>query len=150
MKENECELSQQAIIRDENWQQHAATCADCAEVARVGDWMASLAAKTAIQTLPTPGFLVVKARIHKKQAAAEKATRPLKWMTAFAGTILTVSIVMLFSSRSQITLSMVNAVSVVASFAVVILAGSLVAGIVCAAAIYLMNTNRYDRGTKRI
>jgi hypothetical protein len=148
MKETRCELSQQANINNENWRQHAAACDDCGQVLKVGDWMKVFAAGTSIPALPTPGFLTVKARVRERQAAAHKATRPLKLMAAFAGTILTVSIVMLFNIRSDLAFSMVSAVGMVASYSGTILAGALLAAVVCAAAAYMMNETRYGHGSK--
>lgn len=121
-----------------NWRQHAASCDDCSELLTVGDWMISLAANTGIAILPTAGFLMVKARIREKQAAAQKAIRPVKWMAAFSGTILVLGLVLLLRSQSHVTISLANAVGMLWSFAGVVGIGSIFAAIICAAAAYLM------------
>ena len=138
MKYIKCGLAREANINDEKWQRHASNCIECSEVLKVGQWMNSLSAATAVPTLPTVGFLMVKARIRQKQSAARNAARPLNVMAAFAGTILTLSVVLLFVNKTRVSSAMLGALGMIAWFGGILLAGTVIAAAVCAATAYIM------------
>jgi hypothetical protein len=62
---------------------HIAGCAECAEAQKVAVWMQKFAAQTAPpENLRAPGFLLLKARLSRKQADASRAVKPIVWMQA--------------------------------------------------------------------
>lgn len=86
---NGCADAQKLGQHDENLELHIAGCAECRQSQRVGVWMQKFAAATEPSAnLPAPGFLLFKARLLKKQSAAERAVQPIVWMRIIAVVLL--------------------------------------------------------------
>lgn len=89
MKENNCEFEERivkgAMAKSPNQKiaTHLAQCADCREALRVAGWMQTFAATSEPKNLPKPGFIRWKAQIVEKQAAANRATKPMMWAQTF-------------------------------------------------------------------
>ena len=65
---------------NKNLARHVADCPECRRLQKVNDWMQKFAAQTAPpKNLPAPGFLIFKARLIEKQAAATRAVLPIFW-----------------------------------------------------------------------
>ena len=76
--------------QDKNLEPHVAGCAECQEAQKVSVWMQKFAAEIQPpENLPAPGFLLFKARLLKKQSAAERAAQPI-FLMQFAALILIV------------------------------------------------------------
>ncbi len=86
MSEKECKFAQSVIKQSasievsEDVLQHTARCSDCREALHVAKWMRAFAATTAPQprSLPAPGLIWWKSQLIKRQAAAERATKPIR------------------------------------------------------------------------
>jgi len=128
----------------ENLEIHIAGCAECAEARKVAGWMQKFAAQTATpQNLRAPGFLLLKARLSRKQADASRAVKPIVWMQAAAILMFILGVVWLeikidapiFSALTG-TLALLVSVAPLFIFA---LAGAV---LICFAFAYKMRGNR--------
>jgi hypothetical protein len=126
--------------RGENLETHIDACAECLEARKVAEWMQKFAAQTAPpQNLRAPGFLLLKARLSRKQADANRAVKPIAWMQATAIVMLLLGVVWLeikidapiFSTLSE-TFALLASVSPLFIFAI---AG---AALICFAFAYKM------------
>ncbi len=76
----EQKIRQGVAAENKNLETHMTGCPECRESQKVHDWMQKFKAQTPQpQTLPTPGFLLFKSRLVKKQSAAKRAVQPIVW-----------------------------------------------------------------------
>lgn len=135
-----CDLASTQGVKDDRWRRHAADCPDCRELLAVSDSLTSLAARTVVpRELPAPGYLLLKARVRQKQAAVDRADRPIYAMIAFTGILFAaVTGGVLLGLETHYGSAITDAFRLLASYAGVIIFGGVVVAIVSATASYFV------------
>ncbi len=139
--------------RDDAWELHTRECPECREVVRVAAWMAGLAAEAQVpKYLPSPGFLMFKARIRKRQLDAARATEPFYFTTAFATLLFGSSIGwVLLRAETRFGAIMGQALSLLSGYAGFILLGLVLATLISVIGAFSLNRNRSsNRGAEAI
>ena len=143
MKKNTCELSANAGKNTDEWRRHASVCPECSDVLLVADWMTALAEKTSPpSTLPRPGYLLAKASIQRRQAAAERTTWPIQIVMGFAVLLFASLLAGLTTSDTRLGSIMSDALGLVAGFVGLILALAVIGVIAYALSFYLLRDSK--------
>jgi hypothetical protein len=128
----------------ENLEIHIAGCAECTEARKVAGWMQKFAAQTPPpQNLRAPGFLLLKARLSRRQADASRAVQPIMWMQAASIVMFILGVVWLeIKSDAPIFSTLTRTFALLASVAPLFIVALGSAALICFAFAYKM------RGTK--
>jgi hypothetical protein len=128
----------------ENLEIHIADCAECAEARKVAGWMQKFAAQTAApQNLRAPGFLLLKARLSRRQTDASRAVKPIVWMQAASILMFILGVVWLeIKIDAPIFSTLRGTFGLLASVAPLFISALAGASLICFAFAYKMRGNR--------
>lgn len=143
MNEPKCKYAD-VVPRDDAWKLHSRECPECREVERVAVWMEGFAAEAPLpKYLPSPGFLMFKARIRKKQLDAARATEPFYFTIAFGALLFGSSIGwILLRAETRFGTIMGQALSLLSGYAGFILLGLVLAILLSVIGAFSLNRNR--------
>jgi hypothetical protein len=144
MNESICELAREQVIRDDRWRRHASGCSDCREILAVAEWMTTLSGSTAVtRDLPAAGYLLFKAQMQKRRSDADRAALPIHAMIIVAGILIAGTMIgIMFGAETRLGSIMIDAITLLSSYAGVMVSGAMIVAVVCAAAGYFGNLTK--------
>ena len=130
--------------RGENLEIHVAACAECLEARKIADWMQKFAAQTATpQNLRAPGFLLLKARLRRREADASRAVKPIVWMQTASIVMLILGVIWLeMKSDAPILGALTGTFSLLATVAPLFIFAMVVASLICFAFAYKLRDTK--------